>query len=117
MPDNDSSPPSPAPSPAGPSGDLVRASLRRYWRANIKIMILLLGIWALVGLGCGVLFADRLNEIKVSGFPLGFWFAQQGSILVFVALILVYGLWLNRLDAKHHAEIQGLRNAGAGQEP
>ena len=72
----------------------------------------LLVVWAAVGLGCGVLFADALNAVRLGGFPLGFWFAQQGSILVFVLLILVYGLVLNRLDADHHRELEQIRAIG-----
>jgi len=87
----------------------VQASLRRYWRSNVKIMGVLLVIWAAVGLGCGVLFADVLNKLNLGGYPLGFWFAQQGSIIVFVILILVYAVALNRLDARHHAEIEALK--------
>ena len=87
----------------------VQASLKRYWRSNVKVMAVLLGVWAAVGLGCGVLFADALNWLSIGGYPLGFWFAQQGSIAVFVILILVYAIALNRLDAKHHAEIESLR--------
>ncbi len=86
----------------------VAASLDRYWRANLKIMAVLLAIWAAVGLGCGVLFADWLNAFKIGGFPLGFWFAHQGSIAVFVALILVYCILMNRLDRKHHDELREL---------
>jgi len=59
-------------------------SIDRYWRKNMLIMFLLLVIWAVVGLGCGVLLADRLNQFALGGFPLGFWFAQQGSIIVFI---------------------------------
>ena len=88
----------------------VQASLKRYWRANIKVMATLLVIWAIAGLGCGVLFADALNAFKVGGYPVGFWFAQQGAIAVFVVLVLVYAITLNWLDAKHHAEIENLRN-------
>jgi putative solute:sodium symporter small subunit len=82
------------------------AELRRYWRRNVRLMSVLLGFWALAGLGCGVLWADRLNEINVrlGGFPLGFWFAQQGSILVFIVLILVYAAAMNRLDRAHRRE-------------
>ena len=61
-------------------------------------MTVLLAIWAAIGLGCGVLFADRLNDYHLGGFPLGFWFAQQGSIYVFVILIFVYVVLMNRLD-------------------
>ena len=72
-------------------------------------MVALLLVWAAAGLGCGVLFADVLNRFQIGGFPLGFWFAQQGSILVFVLLILVYCLALNRLDAEHHKELERIR--------
>jgi len=87
----------------------VQDSLKRYWRSNVKVMTVLLCIWAAAGLGCGVLFADSLNSLRLGGYPLGFWFAQQGSIIVFVVLILIYALLLNRLDAKHHAEIEDLK--------
>jgi len=84
----------------------VHAALVRYWKRNLLIMRSLLVVWAVVGLGCGVLFADWLNVYKVGGFPLGFWFAQQGSIVIFVLLILIYCLMLNRLDRQHHEELQ-----------
>ncbi len=102
-----------SPSPAG-SIDVrdprVVEAIDRYWRKNVRIMVALLAIWAIAGLGCGVLFADKLNAFSLGGFPLGFWFAQQGSILVFVLLILVYGLVLNRLDAEHHVELERIRS-------
>jgi putative solute:sodium symporter small subunit len=69
---------------------------REYWRRNLRLMAVLLTIWALVGFGAGILFADLLNNIDFFGFPLGFWFAQQGSIITFVILIAVY-VW--RMDA------------------
>ena len=78
----------------------------RYWRANAVFMSVLLAVWAVVGLGCGVLFADSLNEVEVGGFKLGFWFAQQGSIIVFVLLILIYALGMNRLDRRHRDEAE-----------
>jgi len=87
----------------------VRAAIDRYWRQNLRIMAVLLAIWAFVGLGCGILFADVLNGFHLGGFPLGFWFAQQGSIVVFVLLILVYCVLLNRLDDRHHEEIERIR--------
>ena len=86
----------------------VRASIDRYWRRNVVLMAGLLLVWAAAGLGCGVLFADALNAYRLGGFPLGFWFAQQGSIMVFVALILVYALAMSRLDRQHHAELEAL---------
>lgn len=95
----------------------AHAALQRYWRANVRIMLLLLAVWAFVGLGCGVLWADWLNAlvihgqpVRLGGFPLGFWFAQQGSIIVFVLLILIYAVLLNKLDRRHHEELQQLRN-------
>ena len=77
-------------------------------------MAVLLTVWAAVGLGGGVLLADVLNQFRLGGFPLGFWLAQQGSILTFVALILVYALALNRLDDRHRRELEGLRRVGSG---
>jgi len=90
----------------------VRAAIARYWRRNVAFMAGLLGVWAVVGLGCGVLLADVLNGFQLGGFPLGFWFAQQGSILVFVVLILVYALGMTRLDRAHHAELEALARTG-----
>jgi len=88
----------------------IQRSLKKYWRANLRIMAVLLGIWFVAGLGCGVLFADKLNTIQLpgTGFPLGFWFAQQGSMVVFVIVILVYCILLNRLDDHHHDELKAL---------
>jgi putative solute:sodium symporter small subunit len=93
----------------------VVATIDRYWRANLRIMAVLLVVWAAVGLGCGVLLANSLNQYRLGGFPLGFWFAQQGSILTFVVLIFVYALLLNRLDDRHHQELERLRG-GTGSE-
>lgn len=74
---------------------------QRYWRHNLKYVAILLTIWAVVSLGCGVLFVDVLNRVRIpgTGFKLGFWFAQQGSIYVFCLIILVYVRLMNRLDA------------------
>ncbi len=69
-----------------------------YWRANLRYLAILLSIWFVVSFGCGILFVDQLDQIRVGGFKLGFWFAQQGSIYVFVALIFVYVRLMNRLD-------------------
>ncbi len=97
---------------AGPDPQAVAEALKRYWRANVKIMVVLLSVWAAVGLGCGVLLADVLNQFKLGGYPLGFWFAQQGSIMTFVLIILTYCVLLNRLDQKHHDELERIQLAG-----
>ena len=72
----------------------------KYWKINLKYLLILLSIWFLVSFGLGILFVDNLNQIKVKGFKLGFWFAQQGAIYVFVILIFVYDFLMNRLDKK-----------------
>jgi len=73
---------------------------KQYWRQNLKYLAILLGIWFLVSFGASILFADFLNQFHIAGFPLGFWFAQQGAIFVFVILIFVYVFLMNRLDKK-----------------
>lgn len=72
-----------------------------YWKKNIKYLIILLTIWFLVSFGAGILFKDMLDTIRIGGFKLGFWFAQQGAIYVFVILIFVYVRLMNRLDKKY----------------
>ncbi|WP_248723189.1 DUF4212 domain-containing protein [Seonamhaeicola sp. ML3] len=74
---------------------------KAYWKENIKYVLALLLIWFLVSYGAGILFKDELNTIKISGFKLGFWFAQQGSMYVFVILIFVYVRLMNKLDKKY----------------
>ena len=69
-----------------------------YWRHNLIYLGALLSIWFLVSFGCGILWVEPLNAIRLGGFKLGFWFAQQGSIYVFVALIFLYSWLMNRLD-------------------
>lgn len=74
---------------------------KKYWKENLKYLLILLSIWFAVSYGCGILFRESLNEIKLGGFKLGFWFAQQGSIYVFVVLIFVYVRLMNKLDKKY----------------
>jgi putative solute:sodium symporter small subunit len=73
---------------------------REYWRRNLRYVGMLLAVWFAVSFGAGILFVEPLNRIRLpgTGFPLGFWFAQQGSIYVFVVLIAVYVRLMNRLD-------------------
>lgn len=72
-----------------------------YWKQNIKYLVILLSIWFLVSFGFGIFFKEALNEFRLGGFKLGFWFAQQGSIYVFVILIFVYIRLMNKLDKKY----------------
>ena len=74
---------------------------QEYWRRNLRLMAVLLTIWALVSFGAGILFVDALNEFSILGFPLGFWFAQQGSIITFVVLIAIYVWRMDKLDAEY----------------
>lgn len=78
-----------------------QAKASAYWRENLKYLAILLLIWFMVSFGCGILFVDILNEYRIGGAKLGFWFAQQGSIYVFVVLIFVYVWLMNRLDKRY----------------
>ena len=75
-----------------------------YWKENLKIMFKLLAIWFAVSFGASILFIDQLNQITFMGFKLGFWFAQQGAMYVFIALIFVYVKQMNDLDKKYNVE-------------
>ena len=79
----------------------------QYWRRNLRYLGVLLVIWFAVSFGCGILFVDELDTIRIGGFKLGFWFAQQGAIYVFVVLIFVYVFLMNRLDKKFNVDEQG----------
>ena len=72
---------------------------RRYWRANIALVLGLLLVWAAVSFGCGIVFVEPLNALHLGGYPVGFWFAQQGSIYTFVVLIAIYCVAMDRADA------------------
>ncbi|WP_125774045.1 DUF4212 domain-containing protein [Antribacter gilvus] len=74
---------------------------KEYWRKNLRLMVVLLVIWFIVSFGCGILFVEQLNEVVIAGFPLGFWFAQQGAIYTFIILILVYAVRMDRLDDEY----------------
>lgn len=76
------------------------AAKARYWRKNLSWLAGLLVVWFVVSYGCGILFVEQLDRIRIpgTGFKLGFWFAQQGSIVVFVILIAIYVRVMNRLD-------------------
>ena len=77
------------------------SSANSYWKANIRLVLSLLSVWFFISFGCGILFVDALDTIRFGGFKLGFWIAQQGSIFVFVALILIYIRAMDKLDSKY----------------
>ena len=72
-----------------------------YWNANLMIVIFLLSIWFLSSFGAGILFSDYLDNFQIGGFKLGFWFSQQGSIISFVFIIVIYCFLMNKLDKKY----------------
>ncbi len=78
-----------------------RSNAQNYWRANLKYLLILLSVWFIVSFGAGILFKDLLDQFRIGGFKLGFWFAQQGSIYVFVILIFAYIHLMNKLDKKY----------------
>jgi putative solute:sodium symporter small subunit len=77
------------------------AHRQSYWRRNLRLMAVLLAIWAAVSFGAAIIFVEPLNRIVIGGYPLGFWFAQQGSIIVFVVLIAVYVWRMDKLDEEY----------------
>ena len=79
-------------------------NLQAYWKANLRILSILLVIWFIVGLIFPILLVHQLNSIQIGGFKLGFWFAFQGSIIVFVILLFVYARLMNQLDRKYGVE-------------
>ena len=77
---------------------------KTYWKKNLNYLAVLLSVWAFVSFGCGILFADQLDTVRIGGFKLGFWFAQQGSMYVFVVLIFIYVYLMNKLDRQIQKE-------------
>lgn len=77
---------------------LIEQKAQAYWKKNISFILSLLAVWALVSYVCGILLAEQLGGIYIGRLPLGFWFAQQGSIVVFILLILTYAVGMDRID-------------------
>lgn len=75
---------------------------KAYWSATLRLLIITLVIWFLVSFGAGILFRDALDNMHLGGYPLGFWFAQQGSIYIFVALIFWYARRMDKIDRNHN---------------
>ena len=82
-----------------------RRNIDQYWKKNIQIVSILLVFWFLASFGFGIIFADNLDEISFFGFKLGFWFAQQGSILIFVVIIFIYIRSMKKLDQEFKEDI------------
>lgn len=74
---------------------------KSYWFATLRLLGIILAIWATVSFGASIIFVEALNKISIGGYPLGFWFAQQGSIYIFVALIFIYAWLMGRIDKKY----------------
>ncbi|MCB2046624.1 MAG: DUF4212 domain-containing protein [Novosphingobium sp.] len=74
------------------------AGANAYWKENIRLLLTLMAIWFLVSFGAGILFRDFLDQFMIGGFPLGFWFAQQGSIYIFIVLIFYYAWKMKKIE-------------------
>ncbi len=79
-------------------------SSQAYWKATLSLLFKILIVWFLVSFGAGILFADMLNSIHLGGYPLGFWFAQQGSIYIFIVLIFYYAKKMGDIDRKFNVQ-------------
>ena len=80
---------------------MSKKNLQEYWQKNLKLLTKLLIVWFVVSYGCAILFVDVLNKIQIGGYKLGFWFAQQGAIYVFVIIIFIYVRQMNKLDEEY----------------
>jgi putative solute:sodium symporter small subunit len=89
---------------------------RAYWKANVRILTTLLSIWFFISFVCGILLADFLDNVRFAGFKLGFWIAQQGSIYVFIVLIIVYVFWMDRLDAQYQTDSKAANLKAASRQ-
>lgn len=85
----------------------VNENHKKYWKANIRLVLILLCIWFLFGCVFSILLVDQLNTVRLGGFKLGFWMSQQGTILVFIGLIYTYACCLQKLDREHGVEDEG----------
>jgi putative solute:sodium symporter small subunit len=81
--------------------DSNQSNRSAYWRANVRLMVILLSIWFTISYLCGIVFVEELNTIRLGGYKLGFWFAQQGSMYGFVVIIFVYARRMAALDRKY----------------
>jgi putative solute:sodium symporter small subunit len=86
---------------------ITKEQAKKYWRRNLALMIKLLVVWFAVSFGCGILLFDVLNQIQIGGYKLGFWFAQQGSLYVFILLIFYYARKMAALDREFNVDDKG----------
>lgn len=86
---------------ADPPGNETSANEKNYWSENIRLLWILMTIWFVVSFGAGILFRDFLDQFAIGGYPLGFWFAQQGSIYVFIVLIIFYSIRIRQIERKY----------------
>jgi len=84
--------------------EMTEEQAKQYWRRNLSLMVRCLVVWAVVSYGFGILLVDVLNQVQIGGYKLGFWFAQQGSIYVFVGLIFYYARKMGQLDREFNVE-------------
>lgn len=87
-----------------PQAEPADSSAQKYWKANLKLIGLCLSLWAFFSFGCAILFRGILSSIQFGGTDISFWFAQQGSIISFIAIIFFYSWKMNALDKKHGLE-------------
>lgn len=80
---------------------MAKKKVKSYWSATLGLLAIVLVAWILVSFGASIIFAEFLNNIKLGGYPLGFWFAQQGSIYAFIALIFIYAYLIGKIDRKY----------------
>jgi len=83
---------------------ISKAQAKAYWHRNVSLVVKLLVIWFIVSYGCGILMVDLLNQVQIGGYKLGFWFAQQGSLYVFIVLVFYYARKMAALDREFHVD-------------
>ncbi len=89
-------------SPDGPASDgATSANETAYWSQNIRLLSVLMSIWFVVSFGAGILFRDFLDQFSIGGYPLGFWFAQQGAIYFFILLIIFYSVRMKQIERQY----------------
>jgi len=89
--------------------EIEEKEVNAYWRDNKRVLYTLLSVWLFVTFGCGLVLGDWLDQFSIMGFPLGFWFTQQGAMLVYISLIFIYHLWMKRIEHRHG--VDDLKNA------